>query len=140
MWRALTVYTRYPLGAFASELPDNEEPGFFAMFVPAWDESAVIAAMLRATLGRHDHPNYRIFVGHDRGDPATAAAIAGVADERIEAVEVDAGGRRPRPIASIIFMTRSSPTRIRAGGRRKAVVLHDAEDVVHPLELGCSTG
>ena len=37
-WRAMTVYTRYPR-AFASELPDHPEPGFFAMFVPAWDDA-----------------------------------------------------------------------------------------------------
>ena len=34
LWRALTIYTRYPR-AFASELPDNPHPSFLAMFVPA---------------------------------------------------------------------------------------------------------
>ena len=48
MWRALAVYTRYPR-AFASELPDSAEPGFFALLVPAWDEASVIASMLKAT-------------------------------------------------------------------------------------------
>ena len=90
-WRALAVYTRYPR-AFASELPDSAEPGFFALLVPAWDESSVIASMLRATLGRLDYSNYRIFVGHYRNDPATAAAIASVKDARIENVVVEADG------------------------------------------------
>ena len=36
--------------------------------------------------------DYRIFVGHYRNDPATAAAIASVDDPRIEAVEVAADG------------------------------------------------
>ena len=90
-WRALTVYTRYPR-AFASALPENPEPGFIAMLVPAWDESAVIASMLRTTVRRLDYGNYRIFVGHYRNDPATAAAIAAVGDDRIEAVEVDRDG------------------------------------------------
>src|SRR5919112_224057 len=76
-WRAVTVYNRYPR-AFASELGSSPEPGLIAVFVPAWDESAVIASMLRATLQRFDYPNYRLFVGHYRNDPATAAAIAGV--------------------------------------------------------------
>jgi bacteriophage N4 adsorption protein B len=35
-----------------------------AVFVPAWDESAVIGQMLKATLKRLDYPDYRIFVGH----------------------------------------------------------------------------
>ena len=48
-WRAATVYRRFPR-AFASELASPGKPGFIAIFVPAWDEAAVIAPMLRATL------------------------------------------------------------------------------------------
>ncbi len=91
MWRAATVYTRYPR-AFADSFPAAEHPGLIAIFVPAWDESAVIASMLRATLARIDHDDYRIFVGHYRNDPGTAAAIAGVDDPRIESVAVEIAG------------------------------------------------
>ena len=91
MWRRATVYSRYPR-AFASYYVFNKDPGLIAILVPAWDESAVIASMLKATLSRLDYDDYRIFVGHYRNDPATAAAIASVADERIEAVRVDADG------------------------------------------------
>src|SRR4051794_32008792 len=58
-WRSLVIYPRYPR-AFASELPESAEPGFFALLVPAWDEAAVIASMLRATVGRLEYSNYRI--------------------------------------------------------------------------------
>ncbi len=54
-WRSLTVYTRYPR-AFADTLPAPAQPGRIAVFVPAWDESAVIADMLRATLRRSPDP------------------------------------------------------------------------------------
>src|SRR5918997_489388 len=74
LWRAAAVYSRYPR-AFASQLAAPERPGFIAILVPAWDEAAVIASMLRATLRRIEHPNYRIFVGFYRNDPATEAAI-----------------------------------------------------------------
>ncbi len=91
-WRSVTVYSRYPR-AFASELAARPgKRGFFAIFVPAWDEAMVIAPMLRASLQRLDYPDYRIFVGHYRNDPATAAAIATVVDERIEPVLVDVDG------------------------------------------------
>src|SRR6185503_17702030 len=90
-WRSLTVYSRFPR-AFASELPAADKPGFMALLVPAWDESAVIASMLKATLSRLDHSNYTIFVGWYRNDPATAAAIASVRDPRTEVVEVQADG------------------------------------------------
>jgi adsorption protein B len=91
VWRSLAVYTRFPR-AFASDLPPSPEPSFIAMFVPAWDEASVIASMLRATISRLEYGNYRIFVGHYRNDPATAAAIAAVRDPRIEGVEVDSDG------------------------------------------------
>src|SRR5690348_2805115 len=86
LWRSVTVYSRHPR-AFASYCVFNRNPGFMAVLVPAWDEAAVIAAMLKATLNRLDYDDYRIFVGHYRNDPATAAAIASVADVRVQAVE-----------------------------------------------------
>ena len=85
LWRSATVYSRYPR-AFARDFPLSDTPGFFAILIPAWDESAVIASMLRATVKRIDYPNYRLFVGHYRNDPATAAAIASVSDDRIHPV------------------------------------------------------
>lgn len=91
VWRSLTIYNRYPR-AFASHFVFKRNPGFLAILVPAWDESAVIASMLRATLDRLDYDDYRIFVGHYRNDPATAAAIASVDDGRIEPVLLHADG------------------------------------------------
>ena len=91
MWRSLTVYTRYPR-AFAGSIKMLWKPRFIAIFIPAWDEASVIAAMLKTTLQRFQHPDYRIFVGHYRNDPATAAAIASIRDDRIETVMVEADG------------------------------------------------
>ena len=91
IWRSRTVYRRHR-PAYASYYVFNKDPGFMAIFVPAWDESAVIAQMLKATLKRLDYKNYRIFVGHYRNDPATQAAIARVSDDKIIAVQVDADG------------------------------------------------
>src|SRR6476660_7798649 len=67
-WRAATIYSRHPR-AFASFFLFKKNPGFIAILVPAWDESAVIAAMLKATLKRLDYDDYCIFVGHYRNDP-----------------------------------------------------------------------
>jgi Glycosyltransferase like family 2 len=134
LWRAIGVYTRYPR-AFASDLPPADDPGFTAILVPAWDESAVVASMLRATVSRLEYPDYRIFVGHYRNDPATAAAIANVDDERIEDVQVDADG--PTTKADCLNHLYDALIAYETATDRsaKAVVLHDAEDVVHPLEL-----
>jgi len=134
IWRTLAVYTRYPR-AFASALPQAADPGFIAMLVPAWDESAVIAAMLRATLKRLDYPNYRIFVGYYRNDPATTAAIASVSDDRIEAVEVDSDGPTTKADCLNHLYDALVAYEVETSRSAAAVALHDAEDVVHPLEF-----
>lgn len=106
-----------------------------AVFVPAWREEKVIAAMLRASLERFDHPDYRIFVGHYRNDPATLAEIQKVRDLRIVPAEVDVDG--PSSKADCLnHLYAALCLHEEAEGRRvRAVVLHDAEDLVHPLEL-----
>ena len=134
IWRSLTVYTRYPR-AFASYFVFNKDPGFIAILVPAWDEAAVIASMLKATLDRLDYDDYRIFVGHYRNDPATAAAIGSVPDPRIDRVEVPVSG--PTTKADCLNHLYDALIAYETAHDReaKAVVLHDAEDVVHRFEL-----
>ena len=133
-WRAMTIYSRYPR-TFASYFVFKKDPGFVAILVPAWDEAAVIAAMLKATVDRLDYDDYRIFVGHYRNDPATAAAIASVVDDRIEAVLVDADGPTTKADCLNHLYDALVAHELAAGRSAKAVVLHDAEDVVHPYEL-----
>lgn len=108
-----------------------------AVFVPAWDEAAVIGAMLRSTLDRLDHPDYRLFVGAYPNDPATIAAIARMAraDARVRPVLC----ARPGPTTKAdclnqLWAAMLADERVGAG-RYDAVVLHDAEDLVHPGEL-----
>lgn len=140
MWRSATIYRRYPR-AFGRTLADRQgEQRFIAIFVPAWDESTVIAAMLRATVSRLEYDNYRIFVGCYRNDPATAAAIATVEDERIEPVTVHSDG--PTTKADCLNHLYDALVAYEFDHDRPAaaVVLHDAEDVVHPLELAVFNG
>ena len=134
MWRAIGIYSRHQR-AYASYFVFNKNPGLIAVLVPAWDESAVIASMLKAMLRRLDYDNYRIFVGHYRNDPATAAAIASVDDPRIEPVEVPADG--PTTKADCLNYLYDALVGYELGHdcAAKAIVLHDAEDVVHRYEL-----
>ena len=120
---------------FASYYVFNRDPGFIAILVPAWDESAVIAPMLKATLKRLDYDNYRIFVGHYRNDPATAAAIASVADSRVQAVEVEADGPTTKADCLNHLYDALIEHEVANACEAKAIVLHDAEDVVHRFEL-----
>ena len=134
LWRAANVRRRYPR-TFASYYIFNKDPGFIAVLVPAWDEAAVIASMLRSTLKRIDYDNYRIFVGHYRNDPATGLAIASVVDHRIQMVEVDADGPTTKADCLNHLYDALIEYEVAHACEAKAIVLHDAEDVVHPLEL-----
>lgn len=112
-------------------------PGRIAVFVPAWDESAVIGGMLRTALARFDHPDYRLYVGTYPNDPATIMAVAAVAleDARVRLVI----GPRPGGTTKADCLNTLWRALLRdeaaEGVTASAVVLHDAEDVVHPLEL-----
>lgn len=138
------VYLAYRLkrGVAAPRLtldrfPLLETPGRIAVFIAAWDESRVIAAMLGATLARYDHPNYRLYVGAYSNDPATIDAVAVVAegDGRVRLVIVPHPG--PTTKADCLNAIWRALLRDEAaeGVRAKAVVLHDAEDLVHAGEL-----
>lgn len=74
----------------AGAVTTSERPGWLVVFIPAWDEAAVIGRMLAATLERFSYPDYSLLVGHYRNDPATAAAIreASARDGRVVPVEV----------------------------------------------------
>ena len=133
-WRKIAVYSRYRR-AFASFYVFNKDPGFIAVLLPAWDEAAVIASMLKATIERLDYDRYRIFVGHYRNDPATKAAIVGVDDERIEAVQVEADGPTTKADCLNHLYDALLSYELEHEVTAKAIVLHDAEDVVHRYEL-----
>lgn len=116
--------------------PLDRNAGTLAVFIPAWDEAAVIGAMLRAALSRYDHASFRIYVGTYPNDPATIAAVAEVAetDNRVRLVI----GVKPGPTTKagcLNTLWRALLADEAAGEPVLAVVLHDAEDVVHPLEL-----
>jgi adsorption protein B len=134
-WRSATIYRRYPrtFGATLAQRLDDQR--FIAVFVPAWDESTIIAPMLRSTLERLDYGNYRIFVGYYRNDPATAAAIASVDDPRIERVQVHSDGPTTKAHCLNHLYDALIAYELQENRPASAVVLHDAEDVVHPLEL-----
>ncbi len=133
-WLRLRGRSGHPLTSAQLEHP-LVRPGWLVLFIPAWDESAVIGSMLRATLQRIGHPDFTIMVGYYRNDPATLAAIKEVGDGRIVPVKVNADG--PTTKADCLNRLYAALARLEAseGRRAKAIVLHDAEDLVHPLEL-----
>jgi adsorption protein B len=120
-----------------SDLPERVVPGSFAVFVAAWREEGVIGAMLATTTARFAHPDYRVYVGVYPNDPATIGAAQEMArhDPRIRVII----GTRPGPTTKAdclntlwVALGRDDADK---GRRTEAIVIHDAEDVVHPAEL-----
>ena len=110
--------------------------GRIAVFVPAWDESAVIGAMLRTALARYDYADYRLYVGVYPNDPATIDAVSSVAatDGRVCMVVNDRpGGTTKADCLNAVWHALLRDEAIE--GEARAIVLHDAEDMVHPDEL-----
>jgi adsorption protein B len=60
--------------------------GHLAVFIPAWDEAAVIGKMLRHAITTFDHPDYRLYVGCYPNDPETIAQVRAVRDPRVRLV------------------------------------------------------
>jgi adsorption protein B len=122
-------------GPTLDALPAPERP--IAIFVPAWDEAAVIGPMLRTALSRWPHTGLRIYVGAYPNDRATISAIAAVAveDARVRLVICDHPG--PTTKADCLNSLWAAMIAEETGGlpTAAAVVLHDAEDVVHAGEL-----
>ncbi len=115
--------------------PAPESVGSYAILIPAWDEAAVIGPMLQALVTTLDHPDFTIFVGTYPNDPETLAAVTSIADRRIVAVSTS----RPGPTTKadcLNHLWQAALAREAATSTRfTAIVLHDAEDLVHPFEL-----
>lgn len=135
-WRMLQGDRRHRRITTAN-LPPSPDPGRIAIFIPAWQEAEVIAPMLRHALARWGDADYRIFVGVYANDPATVAAIAPVALDQPRLI-LGVNGR-PGPTTKAdclnVLWQAMLNEESRSGTRFKAVVLHDAEDVVHADEI-----
>jgi len=109
-------------------------PGRIVIFIPAWDESAVIEQMLRHAVDTLGGPHWLIYVGIYPNDPATRAAVERVDDPRIRIVEGTADGPSTKAACLNTLWQRLMRDEASEGVHAKAIVLHDAEDVVHADE------
>ncbi|MGE4323311.1 MAG: glycosyltransferase [Sphingobium sp.] len=135
-WRHLTIYKRHPRMTTAT-LPPSPSPGRIAIFVPAWREADVIAAMLRHATSAWGQSDYCLFVGTYPNDRRTIDAVTTVAMEQsrvLLAVNHRDGPTTKADCLNILWRAMLTEEE-RTGRPFKAVVLHDAEDVVHADEL-----
>lgn len=119
------------------DLSPPERPGRHAIFVPTWDEAEVIGPMLETTVWRFAGQDYRLFIGHYPNDPATTTKIEIVAGRAANIRMVCCPKPGPTTKADCLntLWHALEQEEARTGIRFKSVILHDAEDVVHPSEI-----
>ena len=125
---------RRRLLARLEEKPQSE----FAIMVPAWKEHEVIAAMIENTVRTLDYAAYRIYCGVYRNDAATAAEVNRMVErypDRVVRVDVPHDGPTCKADCLNHIVRRILSEEARGARNVEAVVLHDSEDVIHPLEL-----
>ncbi len=120
----------------AGELYDRPEQPI-AILIPAWDECAVIGAMLESTCTRLDYNNYDIFVGTYPNDEPTQMEVARAAFDRPRIHRVVCPNDGPTSKADCLnWIVEAIKLKEQETGKRYAIfTLQDAEDVVHPLTL-----
>lgn len=136
-WLALVVRG----GARSSQPPgsarDRALRHRFAVFVPAWQEADVIGTTLRHALAVWGDPALRVYVGCYANDPPTLAVVSGVArgDSRLRVVVLDEPGPTTKAGCLNALYRALVADEAYPGRAFDAVVLHDAEDMVHPAAL-----
>lgn len=134
-YRALVIQRRYKPLPEAALLERAEQP--IAILVPAWQEHEVIAAMIENTVNVTNYRNYRIFVGTYPNDPATIAEVERLRRRHIRVHRVETSSPGPTSKADCLNHILKAVLREEqeTGEIYAGFVLHDCEDVLHPLEL-----
>ncbi|MBC2667281.1 glycosyl transferase family protein [Novosphingobium flavum] len=111
--------------------------GVAAVFIPAWREAGVIGATISHALGAWGHAELRLYIGCYRNDPDTIAAAmkAAASDRRVRLVIHDRNGPTTKADCLNRLYGALTEDELRSGQRARFVVLHDAEDMVHPAAL-----
>ncbi|MBV9085741.1 MAG: glycosyltransferase, partial [Acidobacteriaceae bacterium] len=121
-------------------IPHTPEPNYqrrIAIFVPCWNESAVIASMVRHNLAAISYRNYDFFLGVYPNDPATV----GIARQLAMVHRNVHVARCPHPGPTskadcLNWVYRSMELYEQEQGIHfDTIVLHDAEDLIHPDAL-----
>jgi adsorption protein B len=108
-----------------------------AVFVPLWREHSVIGAMLAHNLSVIRYSNYDIFVGVYPNDELTERAVAEAAQRNPNvhlAVCPHPGPTSKGDCLNWIFR-RMQAYELRCRVRFEIILIHDAEDLIHPQSL-----
>lgn len=113
----------------------TEQP--IAIFIPCWHEADVIGDMLRHNLASISYSNYEIFAGAYPNDPKTIAAVQQVqaTHPRLHLALVPHDGPTSKADCLNWIYQRMLLWEEETQRTIAIVVIHDAEDIIHPASF-----
>ncbi|WP_423142027.1 glycosyl transferase family protein [Parablastomonas sp. CN1-191] len=137
LWAVLRLRGRIVTGRLPDGYGQAPLGQRMAVFLPAWGEAAIIATTVSAILQRWQQEELRLYVGVYRNDAATldAAMAAARGDPRARIAVLDGCGPSTKADCLNRLYSALEGDEHREGAAFGAVVLQDAEDLVHPAGL-----
>ncbi|MBI5086686.1 MAG: glycosyl transferase family protein [Acidobacteria bacterium] len=108
-----------------------------AILIPLWQEAEVIGRMVGHNLAAIDYDDYEIFIGAYRNDGPTRAKVQelSVSHARVHLAEVPHDGPTSKADCLNWIYQQMLLHEEQQGVRFEVVVIHDAEDLIHPQAL-----
>lgn len=134
-YRRLFVAKKFPRLTEDDLRRSPEQP--IALMIACWQEQAVIAKMLANTLKWIDYGQYEVFVGTYPNDEATMLAVAAVQeqDPRVHRIVCPHDGPTSKGDCLNWVFEGIRQHEKQRGKKFQVFVIHDSEDIVHPLSL-----
>ncbi|EFO1787356.1 phage adsorption protein NrfB [Escherichia coli] len=127
--------SQYPRMSYRELYKPDEKP--LAIMVPAWNETGVIGNMAELAATTLDYENYHIFVGTYPNDPDTQRDVDEVCARFPNVHKVVCARPGPTSKADCLNNVLDAITQFErsANFAFAGFILHDAEDVISPMEL-----
>ncbi|AOR76780.1 glycosyl transferase family protein [Novosphingobium resinovorum] len=137
LWIGLRLTGRSPDSRITQAEATAPLSGRAAVLIAAWQEAEVIGHTVRHALANWRQDEFTLYLGCYCNDPDTIAAVAAAAggDLRVRTVIGDCPGPTTKADCLNRIYAALCADELRYGWRYRSVVLHDAEDMVHPAEL-----
>ena len=136
-WLWLRLTGRARTGQLPAGYGSQPLGGPMAVLIPAYAEAPVIGTTVAHILGTWPQAELRLYVGCYRNDPATIGAVIAAAggDPRLRLVIHGSPGPTTKADCLNRLYAALCIDERRSGRAYRGLVLHDAEDMVHPAAL-----
>ncbi len=137
VWLCLRINGHARTERLPAGLADSPLLGQTAVFVAAWHEDQVIGAMISHALKAWAQRNFTLYIGCYCNDPATVSAAMAAMGSDLRVRLVIHGQPGPTTKADClnrIYAAMCSDEE-RSGRSFRNIIMHDAEDMVHPAAL-----